>query len=127
MSARLLLDTHVALWWFAAHPRLGDALREEIGSSECWLSACSIWEVAIKFRLGKLPVDPDTLLAVSRAANFRLLPVSPEHAAATASLPDIHADPFDRLLMAQARQEKLVLLTADSMLGSYGKNVRVIN
>jgi len=122
----LLLDTHVVLWWFAANPRLSLAARAEIASGECWLSACSFWEVAIKFRLGKLPVAPDALLAAARDGNFRLLPVSPEHAVATASLPPVHADPFDRLLVAQARSEGLTLITADAVLAQYGPEVRCI-
>ncbi|MHB9119037.1 MAG: type II toxin-antitoxin system VapC family toxin [Burkholderiales bacterium] len=121
---RLLLDTHVALWWFAAHPRLSAGIREEIGRSECWLSACSIWEVAIKFRLGKLPVAPDVLLAAARAANFRLLSMTPEHSIAVARLPELHSDPFDRILIAQAQQENLLLLTADKIVSDYGQNVR---
>jgi len=124
--SRLLLDTHVALWWFAAHPRLPEAAREEIGRSECWLSACSIWEVAIKFRLGKLTVAPDALLSAARAGGFRLLPISPEHAVATAGLPDLHADPFDRLLIAQARHENIDLLTADAVMANYGTPVRCL-
>lgn len=123
---RLLLDTHVVLWWFAANPRLSVTARAEIASGECWLSACSFWEVAIKFRLGKLPVAPDALLAAARHGNFRLLTVSPEHAVATATLPPVHADPFDRLLVAQARSERLTLLTADTVLAQYGPEVRCL-
>jgi PIN domain nuclease of toxin-antitoxin system len=124
---RFLLDTHVALWWFAAHPRLPVEIREEIGGSECWLSSCSVWEVAIKFRLGKLPVAPDVFLAAARGANFRLLSITPEHAAALVKLPELHSDPFDRLLIAQARHENLTLLTADGIVAGYGQNVRHLN
>lgn len=124
MPSRLLLDTHVALWWFAGHARLDTAIRKEIDHSECWLSAVSVWEVAIKFRLGKLPVAPAELLQAADAGGFRLLSISPEHAAATVSLPALHADPFDRLLLAQARQEHLILLTADATIAAYGPNVR---
>ena len=76
-----------------------------ISDAECWLSAASIWEVAIKFRLGKLPMAPDVMLAAARQGGIHLLTVQPEHAAATAALPALHTDPFDRLLIAQARQE----------------------
>jgi PIN domain nuclease of toxin-antitoxin system len=124
--SRLLLDTHIVLWWFGAHPRLSAAARAEIAAGECWISACSIWEVAIKFRLGKLSVAPDALLAAARDGNFRLLPVSPEHAVATAKLLPVHADPFDRLLVAQARSEGLTLLTADALLAEYGTQVRCL-
>ena len=124
---RILLDTHVALWWFAASPRLSHSARSEIERSECWLSACSIWEVTIKFKLGKLPVAPHTLLDAARAADFRLLAISPEHAAATSGLPELHSDPFDRLLIAQARENGLTLLTADRQLAAYGAHVRQVD
>ncbi len=123
---RLLLDTHIALWWFSGNARLTEELRDEIGRSECWLSAVSVWEVAIKFRLDKLPVAPSAFLAAARAGGIRLLPITPDHAAATAELPTLHADPFDRLILAQARQEQLTLLTADISLAAYGANVRYL-
>ena len=121
-----LLDTHVALWWFSAHPRLSKAARAEIADTECRLSACSIWEIAIKFRLGKLPVSPDAVMVAARHANIPLLAVEPEHAAATVQLPGIHADPFDRLLIAQADTENLTLLTNDKIMLNYGNHVRLL-
>lgn len=124
--SRLLLDTHVALWWFSAHPRLSAEIREEISHSECWLSSCSVWEVAIKFHLGKLPVAPDVLLIAARSSNIHLLSITPEHAVLTTQLPKVHSDPFDRLLIAQARKENLILLTADKILAEYGQNVRLL-
>lgn len=126
--SRFLLDTHVALWWLSAHPRLTDGTRDMISHSECWLSACSVWEVAIKFRLGKLPIAPDVLLTTTRSSNIRLLSITPEHAppAATVQLPELHSDPFDRLLLAQARKENLILLTADKILVEYGQNVQLV-
>ena len=117
--ASLLLDTHVALWWLSGHPRLDSASQALIAEADCRLSAASIWEVAIKFKLGKLDIDPRTLLEAVREANIRLLAVAPEHGAATVDLPMLHSDPFDRLLIAQARQEKLRLLTADQRIGLY--------
>lgn len=69
---RFLLDTHVALWWFTAHPRLTVGARETITHSEC-----SIWEVAIKYRLGKLPIDPDVLLTITRDSNIHILNINP--------------------------------------------------
>lgn len=124
--SRFLLDTHVALWWFTAHPRITVGARETIAHSECWLSACSIWEVAIKYRLGKLPVDPDVLLTITRDSNIHILNITPEHTAATAQLPELHSDPFDRLLLAQTWKENLVLLTADKILLGYGQNVQML-
>jgi PIN domain nuclease of toxin-antitoxin system len=127
MPPRLLLDTHVAMWWFSDHPRLSADARATIAGGECVLSAASVWEVAIKYRLGKLPVSPTEVLAAAEQGGIRLLPVSPGHAAATARLPDIHADPFDRLLVAQAVDERLTLLTADALLAGYGPSVRLID
>lgn len=126
MPSRFLLDTHLALWWFSDHPRLSEAAREQIAAGDCALSAASVWEVAIKYRLGKLPVSPADLLAATAQAQMRVLPVAAEHAAATAHLPDIHADPFDRLLLAQANGERLVLLTADRTLAAYGGAVQLV-
>jgi PIN domain nuclease of toxin-antitoxin system len=125
-APRLLLDTHIALWWFAGNAHLTEAARDEIALSQCWLSAVSIWEVAIKFRLGKLPIAPDVMLGAARAGGFRLLPVAPDHAVATVDLAPIHSDPFDRLLVAQANWEGMPLLTADSVLAAYGSFVRVM-
>jgi PIN domain nuclease of toxin-antitoxin system len=123
---RLLLDTHVALWWLSAHPRLNAPAREMIAGAECWLSAASVWEVAIKFRLGKLPVAPDAVLSAARQGGIHLLPVQAEHAVATVALPALHADPFDRLLIAQARSDQLCLLTADAVVASYGESIRLL-
>lgn len=124
--ARLLLDTHVALWWFSAHPRLAAVDRNLIGSSECFMSAASVWEVAIKFKLGKLPFGPDQLLEAARSSSIRPVLIAPEHAIATIHLPMVHNDPFDRLLIAQARLEKMELLTADVVLAGYGDAIRMV-
>ncbi len=123
---RLLLDTHVALWWLTAHPRLDEATRTLIAESECLLSVVSVWEVAIKYKLGKLPVAPVALLAAARAAHIGLLSVTPEHAVATVALPLLHGDPFDRLLLAQAGHEHLHLLTADRIFQDYGGDILFI-
>jgi PIN domain nuclease of toxin-antitoxin system len=123
---RLLLDTHVALWWLTAHPRLGAAAQALIAEAECHLSAASVWEVAIKYKLGKLEIDPHALLNVARTAGFRILPVAAEHSAATAELPTLHGDPFDRLLIAQARLEHLHLLTADDRISQYGGDILLL-
>jgi PIN domain nuclease of toxin-antitoxin system len=124
--ARLLLDTHVALWWLTAHPRLGSEAQELIADSECHLSAASVWEVAIKYRRGKLPIAPRELVTAAREAGIRPLPISHEHAAASADLPLLHADPFDRLLVAQARLEQLRFITADQQLCQYGGDIHVL-
>jgi PIN domain nuclease of toxin-antitoxin system len=126
MMRRLLLDTHVALWWLTGSPRLNGAAQTLIAESECHLSAVSVWEVAIKFKLGKLEVRPATLLDSCRNAHIRLLPITPEQAAATVELPLLHGDPFDRLLITQARLEHLRLLTVDQRVAEYGGDIHLL-
>ena len=113
---RLLLDTQVALWWLTASRRLSKASRELISASTCALSVASVWEVAIKHRLGKLPVSARRFRDEMRSAGALILSISDEHALATADLPFSHADPFDRLLLSVAEAEHLILLTADRAL-----------
>ena len=113
---RLLLDTQVALWWLTASRRLSAVSRELIAGSSCVVSVASIWEVAIKHRLGKLPVSPRRFRDEMRSAGAFILSVSDEHALATADLMVAHGDPFDRLLIGVAQVEQLTLLTADRTL-----------
>lgn len=112
---RVLLDTQIALWWLVASPRLNRLSRDLIADSICVVSVASIWEVAIKYRLGKLPVAPQTFRDEMQAAGATVLPINDMHAIATAELPG-HSDPFDCLLLATAQSEHLVLLTADEAL-----------
>jgi PIN domain nuclease of toxin-antitoxin system len=124
---RVLLDTHVLLWAFLDSPKLSPAGRAAIeGADEVYVSAASMWEVAIKVSLGKLPVDMDRLAATLDASGFLELDVTAEHAAFVAKLPLRHRDPFDRLLIAQAMTEPLVLLTADAQLTPYSDLVRLV-
>ena len=116
---RLLLDTQIALWWLAGDSRLKRATRERIAAATCIVSVASVWEVAIKHRLGKLPVAPDAFADAMRACGALILPISEFHAASYARLPAGHADPFDLLLTATARAEKASLLTADAKLLDY--------
>lgn len=118
---RLLLDTQVALWWLTANKRLTRQIRAVIAESDCYLSVASVWEVAIKFRLGKLPVSPQTFRDEMSAAGATILPIADSHVIATAGLDIAHGDPFDRLLLATARVERLVLLTADGALLAQGR------
>lgn len=113
---RLLLDTQVALWWLVASPRLNRASRDLIVASLCTVSVASIWEVAIKYRLGMLPVAPQTFRDEMHAAGASILPITDTHAIATAEIAPGHNDPFDRLLLATARSEHLVLLSGDEAL-----------
>ena len=118
--ARLLLDTHVWLWWQADDRRLAKAARSVIAhAADVYISAVSAWEMAIKSALGKLTAPEDIAEAVE-AGGFRELPVHFRHVAALHELPVHHRDPFDRLLLAQALVDGLTLVTADSALAAYG-------
>jgi PIN domain nuclease of toxin-antitoxin system len=124
--SRILLDTHLLLWAVAEPRKLPPAARSRIDGAEVFVSAASIWEVSIKAALGKLAADPAELLAELEPAGFTLLPVTGEHAAAVARLPAVHPDPFDRMLVAQAKTEPLVLLTNDTVLAGYGECVELV-
>lgn len=123
----LLLDTHMALWAITDSPRLPAKARKLIAApeNEVFVSAASVWEIAIKHGLGRgdMPISGEVALGYFRAAGYRLLPVLPEHAAAVESLPPLHTDPFDRLLAAQAITEPLRLLTHDATLARYSDTV----
>lgn len=119
---RLLLDTHIFLWAVAGSPLLVPAARRAIeDASEVYVSAASIWEIAIKARIGKVEADPAELVGAIEASGFRELAVRSVHGAQVARLPLHHRDPFDRLLVAQAITEPLRLLTADKVLEQYGE------
>ena len=124
--SRILVDTHLLLWAVSEPKKLPTQARRRIEEAEVFVSAASIWEVSIKTALGKLAADPTELLAELEPAGFRLLPVTGEHAAAVALLPPLHSDPFDRMLVAQAKTEPLILLTNDSVLGGYGDFVEFV-
>ncbi|MEN9314932.1 MAG: hypothetical protein RIS35_1325 [Pseudomonadota bacterium] len=118
---RLLLDTHVFLWVVSDHPSLKPATRRLIASAEkVFVSSASIWEIAIKSSLGKIDADPKLLVAAIGDSGFVELPVTATHAARVPDLPHHHADPFDRLLIAQALSEPLRLLSADALVLRYG-------
>lgn len=121
---RLLLDTQVALWWLVGSKRLSQASRRRIASSHCVVSVASVWEVAIKHRLGKLPVPPARFRDDMARGGATILSIHDEHAIRSASLPTNHADPFDRLLIAAALVEGLQFLTADCALIAIGVSER---
>lgn len=116
----LLLDTHVVLWWLEGAP-LSDEALASVGRADTvvFVSAASAWEMGIKASLGKLrmPEDLGVRLEVER---FTALAVTVAHGLEVATLPALHSDPFDRLLVAQARLEGLTLVTRDERLGAYG-------
>jgi PIN domain nuclease of toxin-antitoxin system len=121
---RLLLDTHIFLWAVVGSPSLKAKARQTIAAADAvHVSAASIWEIAIKARLGKIAAEPDALVSAIDESGFIELPVQARHAAAVARLPSLHGDPFDRLLIAQAITEPLRLLTADSTLVPYSELV----
>lgn len=117
---RLLLDTHVFLWWTQNDPRLRDSHREAIRSSQnaIFVSAASAWEIGIKRNIGKLAFTGSIADAV-RQHHFETLAISVEHAEQATSLPKIHSDPFDRLLVAQAHMEGMILATVDEQILRY--------
>jgi PIN domain nuclease of toxin-antitoxin system len=125
---RLLLDTHIFLWWVRDDRRLPRISIEKIKEAEeVYLSSASIWEIAIKMGLGKISGSMNALIREMHDSCFLELPVTSRHAVATLELPDLHRDPFDRILIAQAVSEPLVLLTADPKLKKYSELVEVVH
>ena len=124
---RLLLDTHVLIWWLADKnlPARATALIRDPGN-HIYASAASVWEVAIKASLGKIRIDPDEFVAALREGGFQELAVTSRHATRVSQLPKHHRDPFDRLLVAQAALEGLTLWTADKAMKPYGSMVKVM-
>lgn len=119
---KLLLDTHILLWWLADDTRLRDEARRAIGEpgNMVWVSAASVWEISIKHGLGRIDLPIDQLPADLEASRFLALHITPVHAIAAGKLPFHHRDPFDRMLLGQAQIEGLTLVTHDSALQRYG-------
>ena len=121
---RALLDTHAFLWWITGDERLSDRVSQLIadGRNEMFVSAASIWEIAIKGRLGRLSIsgDPAKFIGGQIVENsFRGLPIVAGHALRVWELPDHHRDPFDRMLVAQAQVEGLALVSRDPQVSKY--------
>jgi len=115
----LLLDTHVVLWWLADAQELADEIKDRLDhEADVRVSAATIWEIGIKQALGKITAPADLPERV-RDSGFRELPISFSHAVAAGRLPMIHKDPFDRMLVAQARCEGLTLVTGDANCQQY--------
>lgn len=126
---RILLDTHALLWWLLDDPRLSGAARRAIGPAEhqVLVSSASAWELSTKHRLGKLPEIGEIIARLPRhirQERFEVLPISFEHALLAGQLPGPHRDPFDRMLIAQARKEVLSVVTGDAVFAEY--DVKVI-
>jgi len=118
----LLLDTHVLLWALYDSAKLTPAAKEAIASSSCVVSIASLWELSIKHSLGKLDLKQSVVEIADICAknHIILLGIMPEHCRRTETLPFIHRDPFDRLLIAQALEEDLVLVSKDQYAPQYG-------
>ena len=127
---RLLLDTHLVLWWLNGDPRLPQTVVERVQApeAEVFVSQASLWEMAIKVSIGRLQVDLPELERLVPLQGFRWLPISNAHLLAAADLESdgVHRDPFDRLLVCQSRMEPLLLLTGDSQLKRYGSTVILV-
>jgi PIN domain nuclease of toxin-antitoxin system len=118
---RLLLDTHAYLWWLQDAPRLSSAAREAVAEpgSLVFVSAATVWEMAIKQALGRIDPAGADLVAEIEANDFVELPIAGRHAQAAGVLPRHHDDPFDRMLIAQARLEGLTCVTLDASFAAY--------
>lgn len=123
----LLLDTHVALWAITDSPRLPAAARDLIAAEKTtvWVSAVTLWEIAIKHALGRgdMPVSSRDALHYFEQSGYRLLSIAPEHTVAVEALPPHHQDPFDRLLVAQALHEPMRLMTSDPVVALYSDTI----
>lgn len=127
---KLLLDTHVLLWWVENSKKLPTKARTLLSdvNNVAYYSACSIWEIAIKLSTGTydLLVDPAMLSAALNSGGFIELPILSAHAAKLPELPAHHRDPFDRMLIAQSLVEQLALVTHDKMLTNYSDTVVLV-
>lgn len=122
---RLLLDTHALIWWLAGDAALSVAAQEAIGdeANAVFVSAASAWEIATKHRIGKLPAAAELVAdldGVIAEQGFSSLPISLRHGQLAGGLAGPHRDPFDRMLIAQALQEQLILVSNEQIFGAYG-------
>ncbi len=125
----MLLDTHVLLWFMSSARELGSGARASIGSAPTvYASAASLWEIAIKNTLGRddFRVAPRVLRRGLLDNGYAELPITSEHAVNIDSLPRMHKDPFDRMLLSQALTEGITLLTSDAQVARYGGSVRKV-
>jgi PIN domain nuclease of toxin-antitoxin system len=117
---RFLLDTHTLLWWLADSKQLGDRCRESISDerNQVFVSAATTWEISVKMSIGKLEA-PEDMDSVVEDEGFSKLPITLYHGQLAGRLPAIHRDPFDRMLIAQAQAEGMILVTADELIAKY--------
>lgn len=126
---RVLLDTHLVLWWEAGNTRLPSGLPSVVDQADAvFVSRASLWEIAIKLSLGKLRLEITAFADNIERHGFEWLDITNRHLIKVAALPlfDDHKDPFDRLLVAQSLTEPLQFLTVDKRLARYGETVRVL-
>ena len=123
----LLLDTYVALWAITDNPKLSQRARDLITSpkTNVWVSAANIWEIAIKYSLGRgdMPVSSQDAMRYFQESGYHFLAIDAEHAIAVQELPAYHQDPFDRKLVAQALVEPMRLMTHDSLVALYSDTI----
>jgi PIN domain nuclease of toxin-antitoxin system len=124
MKPGFLIDTHVLLWWFFGDRRLSKKASETLKNpeNEILVSSASAWEISTKFRLGKLPNASEIIRdfsALLKKGRLEMLAISIEHALEAGSLPGPHRDPFDRMLVAQARLEDIPLVSSDPIFKKY--------
>ena len=131
---RLLLDTHIAIWSITNPEKLSAAVIDLLADfdNDVFVSTCSIWEIAIKHPLGRrggsaLPFGATEAIGNFRHVGYEFLSVTPEHAASVETLPMLHGDPFDRLLIAQAMSEPMRLVTSDPILARYSETLVLLN
>jgi PIN domain nuclease of toxin-antitoxin system len=124
---KLLVDTHLLIWSTTNPSKLSEAARKMLtdDESECYFSSASIWEIAIKHRKNPddMPISAETARLIFEESGCTELPVFSRHSAEVENLPSIHADPFDRMLVAQARVEGMKLITHDGTIPMYGEFV----
>jgi len=124
---QVLLDTHLFIWWLKNDPQLSKKARSYIRDSDIvYISSVSIWELAIKIKLKKLNANIKTLIDAIKSEGFIELPLMAKQTSILMTLPDIHRDPFDRMLIAQAISEPLRLLTSDEALKKYSELVEIV-
>ena len=125
---KLLLDTHILLWWLTDDGKLSEKARQLIIDPDngILISHASLWEIQIKTMSGKLTADLEVILQQLPANNFQQLAIQANHFLALAKLPPLHQDPFDRLLIAQANHELLQLLTHDKNVSAYSSAIILV-
>lgn len=125
---RILLDTHILLWWLKDDRRLSDAAVKIIGNAanDIFMSTVNAWEIAIKKSLGRIQIDMNEFLESIKNSGIGVLNITVNHACQISNLPDHHKDPFDRMLIAQSIVEPMRLLTHDDTLIPYGKHVLLV-